>query len=508
MRRWTVAGLLALLLVGSLAPLASGADQPVLKVSASDIYLRAGQENQITLTLTNTGDYVIQSVEAFLSSTTPGLTVLEGMDTVFSRIQPDKSKSYKATLYVDQGLPLGSYSLSLTVTYVRSGYQLFGQLTVPIGVVVSQVFVPSLVYRPSPLGVEAVAGVVNELEFSFENVANGSLGEVAVVVSSPSPNLVLVDDVSLEVGDLERGGGFTVRPKVLILEGTPLGPAYLQATATYLDPQGARHHQSFNLPLSISSTRASPTTLVTIEEMKVLEPQVRPGDKFNIELKAKCTGAHAYEVLSTLTTTPGSPLSLLSPSVVDLGELGEGETAVARYTLLAGGKVEAGQYPLTATISYTTNKGTPKTVTETLTVLVDSLVEFRILDAPTLTAEPGSKQELEADLLLVGTESVDFVSVGIQDSGVVDRTPGSEEYIGAVDPDSPIPFNLVFQVEEDAPEGEHGLTLQVVYRDHLNREHVEELEVGFKVGSVTQVEEPQPRGGLWDWVRRLLGLGP
>jgi len=53
------------------------------------------------------------------------------------------------------------------------------------------------------------------------------------------------------------------------------------------------------------------------------------------------------------------------------------------------------------------------------------------------------------------------------------------------------------------------MSINVKYRDHLNREHEELLELDVAVaGNVndnTQTTEAPP---FWVWVRRLLGLGP
>jgi len=121
----------------------------------------------------------------------------------------------------------------------------------------------------------------------------------------------------------------------------------------------------------------------------------------------------------------------------------------------------------------------------------------------------GENKELEADLLLIGTESVDFVSISLVEDDVFRRVAGSTEYIGAVDPDSPIPFDINLKVAEDAEEGDHPLTLSIDYRDHLNREHEEQLEFTMNVGGdANQPGQDAAPSGFWVWIRRLLGLGP
>jgi hypothetical protein len=186
-----------------------------------------------------------------------------------------------------------------------------------------------------------------------------------------------------------------------------------------------------------------------------------------------------------------------------------GETSQVSYRLLASGDIPAGQYPIITTISYTNSKGMPSQLTETLTVRVEGLIDFEILDAPSLKLREGEVGELEADLLLIGTESVQFVSIEVLENDVIERVSGSTEYIGAVDPDSPIPFDLNYRVREDASNGEHDIDLRVLYRDHLNREHYEELSLNLEISEQSGEQPQEPNNtGIWLWLRRIFGLGP
>ncbi len=169
----------------------------------------------------------------------------------------------------------------------------------------------------------------------------------------------------------------------------------------------------------------------------------------------------------------------------------------------------AGQYPVTVTLSYLDVDGVARSLVEVVTLSVRGIVSFSLINEQLTTAERGGDVELEADLLLVGTESIRFVSVEVVEDDAFLRSTESEEYIGAVDPDSPIPFELNFGVADDAEVGDHTLTLRITYTDDLNQEHVVELELPVTVRvSAGELEGPRTPGGFWAWLRRLLGLGP
>ena len=486
----------------------NAANQPILQVSAENIYLRAGQENTIKIVLKNTGDYKIFDVEAFLTSQISGLTVISKANQVISEIDPNKSNSYEPVIYVDQNLPLGAYSLTLMVNYGRTGVLLQSSVNVPVGVIISEAFTPNIVYSPTLGKIDVVSGTENNLEFRFINIQNSTINDIKIILSSPTSSITITNNIITNINELTPGSSFTITPKISVLEGTPLGAYTISAIASYKDVNENRFHQSFSLPVNIATAAAIRNTLITIEDIQILGGSILPGDIFNVELEIKCSGADAYDLLSNLGFLTSSPISPISTSVKNIGDLKPGETTKVTYTLLASGSISAGQYPMTATITYTSNRGVPRSITETFTILVDGLVDFDLLDIPSIVIAPGEVGEIEADLLLIGTESVEFVSIGVIEDNYIKRVSGSDEYIGAVDPDSPIPFDVNYKVDEDAPEGEHDLQLQVKYRDHLNREREEKISLRLEIGKPTN-NEPQPaQNNFWVWLRRLFGLGP
>jgi hypothetical protein len=488
-------------------PVAFAADSPIIQVSAENIYLKAGQENTIKIILENTGDYKIFDIESFFTSPIPGITVLTNANKVIPVIDADKEKNFEPTLYIDQNLNLGAYSLSLTVTYGRTD-SIPQTITVPIGVIVSEVFKPKIAYSPTLESIDVKSGLINEVEFKFNNIWNNSLNNIEIVLSSTFNSITVHNNITTIIDELEVGGSFSIKPSVSIIEGTPLGTYTITASISYQDEEGKRYHQIFSLPINVASAVAVRNTLVTIEEMKVVESSIKPGDIFSVEINLKCTGADAYDLLSSISFGQISPLSPISPSIVSIGDIEVGQSKKATYRLLAAGDISAGQYPISATISYTSNKGLSKVLTESLTILVDGLIDFELLDIPSGVVIPDEVNELEADLLLIGTESVEFVSIGIVEDDFIKRVSGSDEYIGAVDPDSPIPFDLNYKVSEEAIDGNHELSLDVRYRDHLNKEHEEQIKLEIEIGGVMNDEPTNQQGGIWIWIRRLLGLGP
>lgn len=477
------------------------ADTSIIQVSAENIYLSQGQENSIEIKLKNTGDYKCYDVEAFLTSATPGLSILSDAQKVYNEIDKDKTKTYEPTIFVDESLPLGTYTLSLNIIYRRFGGVQDTQVTVPVTVIVDEAYVPMIKYSGNN-GVGVSAGDEATLIYYFVNNMDTNLTDIEFTLSSPTSQITVLEGEYRLVEELAPGEVYTMEAKVQVLQGTPLTSYELTATASYMD--GNRHYQSYGLPLVVDSERPGESTTVTLGSIEI-EDNVRPGNEFNVDIMIEASGADAYDVMAVLGGDMTGSISSLSPTTIWVGDIPAGETAEVSYSLLAKGDISAGQYPLSLTLSYTDNQGMPGVLSETATIQVEGMIEFMLLDAPTIDAQKGMITELEADLLLIGTESVDFVSLDVVESPNIEIVSGSEEYIGAVDPDSPIPFDVTFKVNPDAPYGEDTLELRITYRDHLNLEHTESLET--KIDIIDPVTETTTENiGLWGRILRFFGL--
>jgi len=211
-----------------------------------------------------------------------------------------------------------------------------------------------------------------------------------------------------------------------------------------------------------------------------------------------------------------SPLVALNPTLAFVGDLGTNQTARVTYELRVSGDADASLYDLQLVISYYDVDDQPDSLTEAISIGVQSIVDFRLLDIQpsSITAEPGETVIIEADLLLLGTESVDFVEVEIVENhstGPFISVSKSYEYIGRVDPDSPVLFTIQFMVDPNATHGSYTLQIEVSCWDGYNQQREDAIELPVVVNeSSNQNEEANPT--LWDivWtlIRMLFGLNP
>ncbi|RLI19027.1 hypothetical protein DRO49_01390, partial [Candidatus Bathyarchaeota archaeon] len=280
----------------------------------------------------------------------------------------------------------------------------------------------------------------------------------------------------------------------------------LTATATYRDEDGESHSDVETIGVSIEEVKVERETTILLESYEASSVEAKPGESLTLTLNLKCVGAEAYEVKVTLTPDPMGVFSLTTPSLQYIGDLKPGERASVSYKLRVDGEAKAGQYPLTLQITYIDSDGLPGSAAEAVTLMVTPLVEFRILVDGPIHAYKGASATLSGDLLLIGTESVRFVELGVEGDNVFKAV--DSEYVGEVDPDSPIPFDLTFTVSGNATEGVHSLRVRVSYLDNLNRRRSVVVEVPIQIEAQQEVEVVRKRGGIWLLIRWLLGILP
>lgn len=508
MKRWSITLLMALMLTSIIAPIVqAGNYTPLLRVKVSDIYLTAGEENTIEIELRNTGSYSVYEVEAILTSTNPGIVILDKGHMIFNEIGAEKSKRYKPVIYVDEDTPIGPYTLTLTLTY-RQMYKLgvyIHTTTLQIGIVVVNASKPKIGLNISLIDPHLTAGEENEVGIEVRNRGSETLRDIEVTLTSNTPYIAVLDGL-LDIDELKPGESEYRVITLAVPSGTPLGVYTLTATATYRDENGESRSEVETIGVNVDEVKVERKTTILLESYEAGSLEAKPGESVRLTLNLKCVGAEAYEVKVSLTPDPMGVFSLTTPSLQYIGDLKSGERASASYELRVDGGAKSGQYPLTLQITYLDSDGMPGSAAETVTLTVTPLVEFRILPEGEIHVYRGDSATLSGDLLLIGTESIRFVELQI----VEDETfkSSDSEYVGEVDPDSPIPFDLNFKVSENATEGIKNLRVNVSYLDNLNRRRNLIVEVPIHIEAQPEVEVVKKQGGLWLWIRWLLGILP
>lgn len=480
-----------------------------MSAEADNPVFTAGADNNLNVVLENLGDATVYEIDATVTSTSPYIVVLEGSRFTHSSLDANLSVLHPATVRVSRNTPLGVYTLSETVVYEdEAGQSYFESFIVGITVNSSTLSNPLLsVNIEDP---RLIAGAENPVTVNLVNIGDEGLTDVEVSLVSASPYLAVLEGGRINIDELDPDEEVSFDVVIAVSRSAPVGVYTLSTASSYQGSDGQGYMEASTLGVSVESVKVPVQTSVVMSSYGTSIDPVRPGDEFELVLELECLGSDAHDVKAALSLDPLTGISTMSPTLVSMGEMDAGERSQAKFDLLVSGNVRAGQYPGIATITYLDADGVPRSLRETVTLSVRGIVEFTLINTGTVSASIGESKELEADMLLVGTESVQFVNIEVVEDSVFERTAESEEYIGAVDPDSPIPFEVWFRVAEGTDTGEYTLILKITYQDDLNQEHVENLRLTVDVEEASSQSDLQSSstGGFWVWLRRLLGLGP
>ena len=480
-----------------------------ISAEAENPVFTAGADNPLNVVLENLGDATIYEIDSTVASTSPYIVVLEGSRFIHSSLDANLSVLHPATVRVSRNTPLGVYTLSETVSYEDEAGQAYYESFV-VGITVNSSTLSNPLLSVNIEDPRLIAGVENPVTVNLVNIGDEGLTDVEVSLVSTSPYLAILDGGRINIEELDSDGEVSMEAVIAVSRSAPLGVYTLSTSSSYQGSDGQGYMEASTLGVSVESVEVPVQTSVVLSSYSTSIDPVNPGDEFELILNMECLGSDAHDVKVALSLDPLTGISTMSPTLVAIGDMTPGEESEATFDLLVSGNVWAGQYPGFATITYLDADGVPRSLMETVTLGVRGIVEFKLINTGTVSASVGEAKELEADLLLVGTESVQFVNIEVVEDSVFERTSQSEEYIGAVDPDSPIPFEVWFRAAEGTDVGEHILTLRITYQDDLNQEHVETLEIPVDVEEPSSNSDTQASstGGFWVWLRRLLGMGP
>jgi hypothetical protein len=477
---------------------------PHLEVSASSTPLTAGRQGVVTITLSNGGNFNAYEIEAFLIPATPGFSVTKGAQEVVNVIESSKSTTYSATVLVDQSVSVGNYQLNLQLNYVRMGKSV--TVTVPITVSVTEAFTQMVELSVSPT--EMSAGQTNNVTLKVVNVSGEALSGIEVDMGMTSNYVTIVGNPTLQISNLTAGTSKNFAVQINTLRGTPIGPYPLMASVYFSDAEGYRYKEDLTLALEVNSPAVVLNPIFTV---KNLNPgsTVYPGEKFTMNLEVNCSDATAFNTIATLTLDTTGFVSPLSSTTNSLGTMKPGDKAKLTYDLILDGSTTISSIPLTVVIKYINSNGQAGSSSESLTVVVDEYTQFSLINGSPLTVVQGSTLSVQSNLLLIGTGRIQFTYIEALPEGPFMNQTDSSEYLGAVDPDSPVPFSINVGTASSARPGNYSLQLKISYFNNMNLQVAKTISVPV---AITQRITTRPTGttstseGILGWIRTILGI--
>jgi len=492
---------------------------PFLEIEVDDYHLTAGDNNQIGIYITNVGEGNASNVEAYLTipQTLSGIAIVKDSYKVFDELLCEETESMYPTLYVSNNLPLGAYNLEFRLVY-QDSLGLTYQISLQIGVIVDAIEPEEHVIDLDVEDYLVSAGMENEINITLTNNGEKTLYDIKTEIISATPGIVVLEGFSQIFDQLKVGKSDSFKPIIGISRSVPLGAYSITLSLEYSDSKNVIFRSSENIGIFIDSIEPPESTKIKTREIRVMPTNVHPGDEFTIMIELENYGADVYDVQAQYTVTPNTPIVPLSSTVIFVDDMESNDSTTINYDLIVSGDAQARLYTINFMLTYFDKLGQLKSESEIISIDVKSIINFQLLNVQPqdLTLKPGEIVNVEADLLLIGTETVEFVQVTVieNSSRPFLSIPESYEYIGRVDPDSPIPFDIQFMVDSNVSAGDYTLQMSVSYWDEYNRDRqvILELPTVIEEFENTGDEGNYSQGSIWDafwdFIRNLLGMKP
>ncbi|MEE8186807.1 MAG: hypothetical protein V3T99_03990 [Nitrososphaerales archaeon] len=414
-------------------------------------------------------------------------------------------------LNIESDAEIGGYTLGMRVTYLdKDSILKRTELTFPV-----------TVEGRSRIEVSSInnvleAGTGNDINIEIANTGTAAIYSVTVRLSFPGvPSGV---PISISRGDEERRIDSIQPGSATILSF----PSYVSTTALeglypatisimYRDSNGIGTTETKTFGFVVRDW-VSPLS-IEVDDNTLIAGQVTTA-----KLILKNEG---YEPLSAIvldivfiTLQGSSPLSLSSGSTSWMfDDLGSGANVVVEPSIFATLGAADSSFPISVKLSYLDSKGFPHTEVKEIGLSVRGRI---ILVSQDLRVVPervsaGRNVTLVGSILNRGNAEALFMEASILTSNTISLASGSSQYIGEIDPNSPVPFSLAFQVGRSAPMGALPVVIQFAYEDAYGNVFLKTEEFVVEVGSFIPIntQDESPNGGLsFPFQLTMLPLGP
>ena len=472
----------------------------------------------LTLIIKNQLIWEVLGVDAriFLS----GPLVTPSKDTVAVGFTPDvilAGGTAKLTVIVDispDAVP-GSYSFPVGINYrfrqdstedpsppqfISSGFQISISDRLPIQVADSRWGTSS--------GEQAAPGDrASILSVTLQNSA-------PYTISALNANLFLPSNFTSKTGgsnaasylssELESGEATTITFVVNIPEDADVGPYGMNLKISFVN-ELYKSRQTVQLNFTAFLAGRSFVEVNLDDRFLVI------GAKNPLSFEISNVGtAPLYQVTATLSIVTGRVATTGSGTTTNISPtggnqkqffriIGPGETVLFPVEITIDPSVAESSMTAILSLRYTDVTGTNLQESHNLGLVTTGAISMILQDAAMTPRAgfPGANVSLSGTILNQGNEPALYTSISLRGGDVVQavrRGPPSDQYIGQIDPNTPLPFSLNFRINPDITPGRHQVTLVMEFQTNYLITQIIEEDITIFIREGSAPTGPQTTG--------------
>jgi len=246
--------------------------------------------------------------------------------------------------------------------------------------------------------------------------------------------------------------------------------------------------------------------VMKIKNVSTTPSDLIPGQSGNLDLTIENTAAFEILDIRMQINLPEEIFFLEDISKKKLARLSSGQSSKLNYNIIISPEAEEGVYEVVVTTDYVDHVGEERQDNDTFGVIIKSAPKLFIkVEGPTLRSQ-GDVGEITLTFVNNDIGNIKFLTAGLLESEAYDVISTNKEYIGDLDSDD---FESIdFKIRLNTKEKEVPLRLNLDYKDALNKDYSQEIEVNLNI--LTAKEAGEATRGIWSnliWVIIIIGIG-
>ena len=220
---------------------------------------------------------------------------------------------------------------------------------------------------------------------------------------------------------------------------------------------------------SIINMRAADPFLVSLQENTVVIEVSNDGTApvSDVELELQNTQT-AISSMSTSVTNIENVVIL--DSNWEVGHINPGESKFLELLVYVPESLRGESLRMPMTVTYFNAHGDVRTINRVVDFFVQGLIDLTVYDVEARNIS--ERQLILGEIINEGNEAGLFAFVTLTPLGD-SNIKESRQFIDEIETDSPVPFNIPIEFEEDPVYGSHDIQITVRYKDNLRAERFE-----------------------------------
>ena len=394
-------------------------------------------------------------------------------------------------LNIDDDAQIGTYPIRMTVSYLDKD-----SLSRKVGLTFPVTIGGKGEIEVSLLSNILVAGTGNDVVIEVSNTGSAAIYSIKASLSfegtvgqgqQNSPISIIAGDDERRIDYISSKRRAVLSFPTYVSPHASEGLHQAQVLISYRNPNGDSNTRSTDLGLVVKQW-VSPLS-IEIDDNRLLAGLVTSPN-----LRLNNIGDESISSIVMDLEFPiiqgSSPLSLASGSTSwTFNTLDPGDNTLITPSIFAslGGTDES--YSIKMHISYLDSKGFPHAEVKEMGFSVRGriLLQLQDIQLTSVNVPAGANGTVIGTILNRGNTEALFLEARIIPDRLVNTGRGSLQYIGEIDPDTPVPFSLNFQVDGSVPDGEIQAVIEFIFDDAYGNTYSEIQEFTVLVGGVIPI---------------------